>query len=126
MRELAYIAFADPGEVMTWGPDGVTIKDSSTLTREQRAIVAEANEARTKYSAHIGLKLHSKNEALGKLLDFLTPDKRIAGNTVNNVVVSIGDVDPETVRLLSMVAKRLESGPSGNGGQVVEGKLEAG
>ena len=44
----------------------------------------------------------------------------------NAVVVTIGDLDPETRLAISTLAKRLESGPSGNGGQVVEGKLAKG
>lgn len=64
MREVALIALADPRSVMTWGPKGVTLIDSKTLTRDQAAIVAEV--AQTKDG--IRLKTHSKLDALEKLI----------------------------------------------------------
>ena len=35
VSELAKIAFADPRELMDWGPEGVKLKDSADLTEEQ-------------------------------------------------------------------------------------------
>lgn len=67
MREVALIALADPRSVMTWGPKGVTLIDSKTLTRDQAAIVAEV--AQTKDG--IRLKTHSKLDALEKLIRHL-------------------------------------------------------
>ncbi|MGX9983952.1 terminase small subunit [Methylobacterium fujisawaense] len=64
MREVALIALADPRSVMTWGPKGVTLIDSKTLTRDHAAIVAEV--AQTKDG--IRLKTHSKLDALEKLI----------------------------------------------------------
>lgn len=64
MREVALIALADPRSVMTWGPKGVTLIDSKTLTRDQAVIVAEV--AQTKDG--IRLKTHSKLDALEKLI----------------------------------------------------------
>ena len=64
LREVALIALADPRSVMSWGPDGVSLIDSATLTRDQAALVAEV--AQTKEG--VRLRTHSKLDALEKLI----------------------------------------------------------
>lgn len=71
VRELKRIAFADPRQVMKWGPDGVTLFDSETLTDEAAAIVAETSETRSEKGGSIRLKLVDKIAALDKLGRFL-------------------------------------------------------
>lgn len=39
--ELANIAFSDVGDLICWGPDGVTVKDVAELTPAQRRLVAK-------------------------------------------------------------------------------------
>ena len=53
LAELANIAFADPRDLMEWGPDGVTLKDSASL-----AEVAEGS------GGTLRLKKHDKVKAL--------------------------------------------------------------
>jgi phage terminase small subunit len=65
--EIAKVAFADPRRVMSWGPFGVTLIDSSTLTDDDAAMIAEVSETRTKDGGSIRLKLNSKLDALEKL-----------------------------------------------------------
>lgn len=64
VSELAKIAFADPRDLMEWGPDGITLKSSSELTKEQAASVAEVSEMTTKNGRTIRLKKHDKLKAL--------------------------------------------------------------
>lgn len=59
--ELARIAFADPRDLMEWGPDGVALKESSSLTEEQAAGVAEVAEGS---GGTLRLKKHDKVRAL--------------------------------------------------------------
>ena len=61
VTELAKIAFADPRDLMEWGPNGVALKDSSTLTEEQAAGVAEVVEGS---GGALRLKKHDKVKAL--------------------------------------------------------------
>ena len=61
VTELAKIAFADPRDLMEWGPNGVMLKDSSTLTEEQAASVAEVAEGN---GGTLRLKKHDKVKAL--------------------------------------------------------------
>jgi phage terminase small subunit len=44
LKELAKIAYADPRAVLSWGPGGVSLRDSSELTDDEAAIVAEVSE----------------------------------------------------------------------------------
>lgn len=64
VAELAKIAFADPRELMEWGPEGVKLKDSADLTEEQAASVAEVSETTTKDGGSLRLKKHDKVKAL--------------------------------------------------------------
>ena len=59
--ELAKIAFSDPRDLMEWGPNGVVLKDSSSLTEEQAASVAEISMGK---DGTIRLKKHDKVKAL--------------------------------------------------------------
>lgn len=64
VSELAKIAFADPRDLMEWGPNGVRLKDSADLTEEQAASVAEVSETTTKDGGSLRLKKHDKVKAL--------------------------------------------------------------
>lgn len=64
VAELAKIAFADPRELMEWGPEGVKLKDSADLTEEQAASVSEVSETTTKDGGSLRLKKHDKVKAL--------------------------------------------------------------
>lgn len=64
VAELAKIAFADPRELMEWGPEGVKLKDSADLTEGQAASVAEVSETTTKDGGSLRLKKHDKVKAL--------------------------------------------------------------
>lgn len=47
LLELARIAFADPRDYFVWGPRGVVVKPSTTLTDEQAPAVAEVSQTIT-------------------------------------------------------------------------------
>lgn len=61
IEELSRIAFADPRELMRWGPGGVELAESSTLSPEAAAGVSEVSEGR---GGVIRLKKHDKVKAL--------------------------------------------------------------
>jgi phage terminase small subunit len=64
LAELARIAFADIGNFVDWGPEGVTLKPKQALTPEDRAAVAEIASGAGRYGAGPRLRLHSKPRAL--------------------------------------------------------------
>jgi len=75
LRELARIGFGDQRAVMTWGPDGVKLRDSDELTDDESALVAEVAETRTKDGGSLRLKTNSKLgalELLGRHLGMFT------------------------------------------------------
>jgi phage terminase small subunit len=64
VTELARVAFGDARKVMTWGPDGLTLKASSELTDEEAAFVAEVSETTTEHGGSLKLKTNDKLKAL--------------------------------------------------------------
>ncbi len=64
VRELNKIAFADAGDVFTWGPTGIVVKDSAKLTPEQRSIVQSVSETTTKEGGTVKVSLYDKQRAL--------------------------------------------------------------
>lgn len=67
IAEIAKVAFADPRNVMTWGPGGVRLIDSATLSEIDVAMIAEVSETRSESGGSLKVKLHSKLDALEKL-----------------------------------------------------------
>jgi phage terminase small subunit len=64
INELRRIAFLDPRRVITWGPDGIELIDSSTLTEDEAACVVEASETITESGGTKRIKLADKIQAL--------------------------------------------------------------
>ena len=62
LRELAKVAFSDMRDFAVWGPGGVQLKDSSELSNDAAACVAEVT---TSKNGSIKFRLHGKVEALG-------------------------------------------------------------
>lgn len=67
IAELARLGFSDMRDFTEWGPSGVTLKDSSTLTEDQARCVAEVSETTGEKSGSLRFKLHDKLGALVKL-----------------------------------------------------------
>lgn len=67
MAELALIGFSDLHAYVTWGPGGVTLRDSTQLDAAARRVVSDVSQTITKDGSTIRFKLHSKVEALEKL-----------------------------------------------------------
>lgn len=64
VRELALIAFGSKKQIMEWGPSGVKLIDSNTLTDDQAALVAEVKETTSQTGGSLSLKTHDKVKAL--------------------------------------------------------------
>lgn len=64
LKELARIAFGDARKVMSWGPGGVDLIDSKTLTDDEAAQVAEVSQTTTQHGGTIKLKRFDKVKAL--------------------------------------------------------------
>jgi phage terminase small subunit len=88
VEELGRIVFADPADVIAWGPDGVVVKDSATLTPEQRRMVVEVAETRITskdgdVSSTIKVKLRPRDPALALLAKHLGLIPIAGGITIN-------------------------------------------
>ena len=67
LEELASIAFADIGDFVSWGRDGVRLNDSSNLAKDQRRAVAEVYQTKTRDGGSVRFKLHDKRAALSDI-----------------------------------------------------------
>lgn len=78
LTEYAKIAFADIANYAVFGPDGLTLRDMSTLAPEQTAAVAEVTETKTQHGGTVRFKLHDKLAALNAIarhIGLSAPDK---------------------------------------------------
>lgn len=99
LEELRRIAFSDPRRVMSWGPNGITLIDSTSLDDEDAAAVAEASETKTESGGSVRIKMHDKLEALDKLARYLglfVADRSAAlpNATLRVIVVDAGQQTP--------------------------------
>jgi len=109
VAELAKIAFASADDFFDWGPDGVTIRDKSELTPEQRAVVAEVMEQPGEFGPTIKIKLYDKPgalERLGRYLGMFREKVEIDAN------VTTKDVSPRE-RIASRIASLASRGAKG-------------
>jgi phage terminase small subunit len=67
IQELASIAFSDLRAYMQWGPDGIRLEPSSTLTPQHARVVKQLVVTVTEAGRTVRLALHDKVSALDKL-----------------------------------------------------------
>lgn len=63
-EELGRLAFSDMSDYATFGPGGVSLKDSSEMDEDALRCVSEVSETITKDGGSIRFKLHDKRGAL--------------------------------------------------------------
>ena len=68
LEELARIAFGDLRDAVTWGKEGVKLKESAELTEDQAAAISEVGETVTKEGGSTRIKRHDKVKALELLM----------------------------------------------------------
>lgn len=71
VQEYAHLAFSDFRKFAKWGPGGVSLTDSESLTDEDARCIAEVSETTTKDGGTIRFKLHDKKGALDSLAKHL-------------------------------------------------------
>lgn len=71
VQEYAHIAFSDFRKFAKWGPGGVKLVDSESLTEEDARCIAEVSETTSKDGGTIRFKLHDKKGALDSLAKHL-------------------------------------------------------
>lgn len=116
MRELARIAFADPRRVMSWGPDGVTLIDSSTLDADDAAMVAEVSQTTSANGGSLRIKLHSKIQSLeliGRRLGLFPTRTEITGADGGPLQVAAVDMTDEQLLALARTAVEDEESDAG-------------
>ncbi len=64
VKELARIAFGRKRSLLSWGPYGVILRDSASLTEDEAAMVAEVSETKSIAGGSLKIKSHDKVKAL--------------------------------------------------------------
>lgn len=111
LRELERIAFATPADVAKWGPNGVVLLESDTLTPDQLAAVASVSSRETKDSLSYSFKMHDKLGALmalAKLLGLMVDKSEVSGP--DGGPLKVMPVDPAEVARALIEQKREETG----------------
>jgi phage terminase small subunit len=102
LEEYRRIAFARIDGALSFGPNGVTVKNSADLTPELLAAVSEVSEVRNvDGSVSVRLKFHSKADALAALR------KHLGLDAPEKVEVSVDDKLQGALGKLSGVVKRV-------------------
>ena len=99
VKELARIAFGNKRAVMTWGPGGVSLRDSDELTDDEAAMVAEVQETITQAGSSLKMKTHDKVKALELL-------GKHVGMFAEKVQVSNPDGSPIAPTVIKIVAAK--------------------
>ena len=92
VHEIGKVAFANMEDFVEFGPDGVKLKDSEELSREQLAAVAQVSEHTGKETSSTQFRLHDKLKALELLgrHQGLFNELNIGGTGEVQVSVNIG------------------------------------
>jgi len=88
-KQCASILNADARNYTKWGPNGVTLIDSDSLTEAQALAVEEVSESITKEGGTVKFKLHSKVRALelgAKILKMVSDKAEPPGDITFHVV----------------------------------------
>ena len=91
--ELARVGFASLGDVATWGPEGLRVRDSETLDPGTLAAVSEVVEVQTEHGHSVRVKMADKVGALVKLSALLGYDRPASR-------------EPERIKVLRMSVRR--------------------
>ena len=122
ITELAKVAFGDPRRLLSWGPEGVILRESDELTEAEAALVSEVSETRTATGGTRRVKLHGKVKALtalGRHLGlFASGGKRFGGDVPDgggdndDQSAEPGDARERLARRIAGLAARLRSDDS--------------
>lgn len=110
IAELAHIAFADIGELLVSGPDGLTVKPLDTLPPELCRAVSGISIGRSATGGTIRIAMHDKIRALDKLARMfgLYDRERRAGATAR--AKALGEVE-RAQRLAAILRRAHGAGP---------------
>ncbi len=118
VKELAKVAFGDPRRLLSWGPGGVILRESSDLSEADAALVSEISETRYAAGGSRRIKLRCKLTALtalGKHLGLFGNGRRPALTEPDHDNGEAGPADDARQRLarrIAGLAARLGAGGS--------------
>ena len=91
LRELQHIGFSNIADYLRFNENGITLKDSADLTREQLSAVAEASQMQTKHGTNVRFKLLTRLRRLPNWGNTCSCSVRTNSETVK-IAVLVTDV----------------------------------
>jgi phage terminase small subunit len=110
VTELAKVAFGDPRRLVSWGPEGIVLRESAELSEAEAALVSEIWESRTAAGGTRKVKLHGKVPALlalAKHLGLFAPG--VAAGGAEPEATDPEDARDRLARRLAGLAERLRA-----------------
>lgn len=108
IAEAALIAFADIGEIAEWDENGVRVRPSAELTRDQRAMISEVVETTdASGKTTVRVKLHSKLQAV----ELLGKNLKLWGDaSINLLVANLSAMPDDQIerRAMELLARAAE------------------
>ncbi len=98
IQEMKKLAFANQKDYTGFSPDGVKLKDSDDLTRDQMAAIAEVRETGTGQYKTFQLKLHDKKGALDSLARWAGIEKMPKPSETPLRIEIVGDMPFSEIR----------------------------
>ena len=98
IREMKKLAFANQQDYSGFGPDGVKLKDSDSLTRDQLAAIGEVRDTRTGRHKIFQLKLPDKKGALDSLARWAGIEKMPKPSETPLRIEIVGDMPFSEIR----------------------------
>ena len=100
IAELQKIAFANLGDYLTFGPDGVKLKTSKLPTDDQKAALSEVAETISMAGGNVKMKFHSKTKALetlakieGMLVDKLKLSGSVEVTPTEEYILALAEIE---------------------------------
>ena len=98
IQEMKKLAFANQQDYTGFGADGVRLKTSDDLTRDQMAAISEVRETRTGRHKTFQLKLHDKKGALDSLARWAGIEKMPKPSETPLRIEIVGDMPFSEIR----------------------------
>jgi phage terminase small subunit len=100
LLELARLGFSNMRDFVEWGPEGIRLKPSATLSADQAAAIAQISERGTRTGRTLSIKLHDKKGALDTIAKHF-------GMLVDPQQVTVKQVDAVLDGVVAVLSKYL-------------------
>ena len=118
VAELASVAFANLGDFLTWGPDGLAVRPLDELSPAQCGALAAVTITRTAHGGSVRLAMHDKLSALHKLCKMFGLYEKAGAPADGEAPAALSDV--ERAQRLAAILRLSDQTAAADGGTAIE------